>query len=143
MDNKKFSTASFVCSHLSELYKFQKSLGNETNHITINVNVELHDIEMQNFWKHFKEDENECLKSLLSSSLKSNLFKTADLDMPIEDMDYIGVRLYNALKSKKINKLSDIIKLSVNDILSIRNIGKRNLRDLEYALLKYNLSLAK
>ncbi|MGQ9730225.1 MAG: DNA-directed RNA polymerase subunit alpha C-terminal domain-containing protein, partial [Candidatus Zipacnadales bacterium] len=51
------------------------------------------------------------------------------LQVPIENLDF-SVRTYNCLKKEKIDTLGVLIENTADDLLSIRNFGKRSLQEV-------------
>jgi len=62
------------------------------------------------------------------------------LEMNIEDMD-LSVRSYNCLKRAGIHTVEDLIKKSEDDMLKVRNLGRKSLDEVINKLQSYNLSL--
>lgn len=63
------------------------------------------------------------------------------LETPIEDVDF-SVRTFNCLKKESINTLGELIRRSSEDLLAIRNFGKRSLEEAIEKLAQFGLSLA-
>ena len=55
--------------------------------------------------------------------------KQKALETPIEDLDF-SVRAYNCLKRANINTLQDLVNKSDADIMKIRNLGKKSLKEV-------------
>ena len=51
------------------------------------------------------------------------------LETSIEDLDF-SVRAYNCLKRAGINTLQDLVNKSENDMMKIRNLGKKSLKEV-------------
>ena len=64
------------------------------------------------------------------------------LEMSIEDMD-LSVRSYNCLKRAGIHTVEDLTKRSEDDMLKVRNLGRKSLDEVLYKLSSYGLSLKK
>jgi DNA-directed RNA polymerase subunit alpha len=62
------------------------------------------------------------------------------LEMNIEDMD-LSVRSYNCLKRANIHTVEDLIKRSEEDMLKVRNLGRKSLDEVINKLSSYGLSL--
>lgn len=60
--------------------------------------------------------------------------------IPIEDMDF-SVRTYNCLKRAGLDNLSIIADCSMEDIMRIRNLGKKSYDELIAKLKEYNIEL--
>ena len=61
-------------------------------------------------------------------------------EMNIEDMD-LSVRSYNCLKRANIHTVDDLTKKTVDDILKVRNLGRKSLDEVIAKLNSYGLSL--
>lgn len=62
------------------------------------------------------------------------------LEMSIEDMD-LSVRSFNCLKRANIHTVEDITKKTEDDMLKVRNLGKKSLDEVILKLASYGLSL--
>lgn len=62
------------------------------------------------------------------------------LGMTIEDMD-LSVRSYNCLKRANIHTVEDLIKKTEDDMLKVRNLGKKSLDEVIAKIESYGLSL--
>ncbi|MBQ7642957.1 MAG: DNA-directed RNA polymerase subunit alpha [Clostridia bacterium] len=60
--------------------------------------------------------------------------------LPIEEMD-LSVRSYNCLKRANVHTIEDLIKKTEEDMLKVRNLGKKSLDEIIYKLQTYGLSL--
>lgn len=76
-----------------------------------------------------------------------NILTTSDTDkhtqilqMSIEDMD-LSVRSYNCLKRAGIHTVEDLTKKSEDDMLKVRNLGRKSLDEVIAKLRSYNLDL--
>lgn len=86
----------------------------------------------------------------LSDTIKGMdiLVKTEDdkqqqvLAMAIEDMD-LSVRSYNCLKRASIHTVEDLTKKTEDEMLKVRNLGRKSLDEVILKLQSYGLSLAK
>lgn len=63
------------------------------------------------------------------------------LDTAIEDMDF-SVRTYNCLKRASINTNGDLTMRTAEDMLKVRNLGKKSLEEIESKLAEIGLQLA-
>lgn len=85
----------------------------------------------------------------LSETIKSMdiLVKTEDdkqkqvLSMAIEDMD-LSVRSYNCLKRANIHTVEDLTRKTEDEMLKVRNLGRKSLDEVIQKLQSYGLSLA-
>ena len=66
--------------------------------------------------------------------------KTQILEMNIEDMD-LSVRSYNCLKRANIHTVEDLTKKSEDDMLKVRNLGRKSLDEVIAKLNSYGLGL--
>ncbi len=66
--------------------------------------------------------------------------KTKILEMTIEEMD-LTVRSYNCLKRAGIHTVEDLTKKTEEDMLKVRNLGKKSLDEVIYKLESYGLKL--
>ena len=55
--------------------------------------------------------------------------KTKALETSIEDLDF-SVRAYNCLKRAGIHTLQDLVNRSESDMMKIRNLGKKSLKEV-------------
>lgn len=76
--------------------------------------------------------------SLLISRSEDKAHKI--LEMSVEDMD-LSVRSYNCLKRAGINTVEDLIKKTEEDMLKVKNLGRKSLDEVIHKLESYNLSL--
>lgn len=63
------------------------------------------------------------------------------LDTVIEDMDF-SVRTYNCLKRANINTIGDLVIRTEDDMMKVRNLGKKSLEEVNIKLAELGLSLA-
>lgn len=64
------------------------------------------------------------------------------LDMTIEELD-LSVRSYNCLKRASINMVSELIEKTEEDMMKVRNLGKKSLEEVTQKLAELGLSLRK
>ena len=65
---------------------------------------------------------------------------TGRLDMPIEDLE-LGVRAYNCLKRQGVNTVAQLVVLTEEDLMRIRNFGAKSIEEVKERLTKLGLSL--
>lgn len=82
--------------------------------------------------------ESMASQSLLVSSKEDKVIKL--LEMSIEDMD-LSVRSYNCLKRANINTVEDLTKKTEDDMLKVKNLGRKSLDEVINKLTSYGLSL--
>lgn len=59
----------------------------------------------------------------------------------IEDLDF-SVRTYNCLKRANINTVADLLAKTEEDMMKVRNMGKKSLEEVVLKLDEMGLSLA-
>ena len=64
------------------------------------------------------------------------------LEMTIEELD-LSVRSYNCLKRAGINTVDELIQRTPEDMMKVRNLGKKSLEEVESKLAVLGLSLKK
>ncbi len=64
------------------------------------------------------------------------------LDMSIEELDF-SVRSYNCLKRAAINTVGELIQKTEEDMMKVRNLGKKSLEEVDEKLKSLGLSLRK
>ena len=67
--------------------------------------------------------------------------KNSKLNIVIEDLDF-SVRTYNCLKRAGINTIGDLVARSEDDMMKVRNLGKKSLDEVIAKLAEMELSLA-
>lgn len=64
------------------------------------------------------------------------------LEMTVEELD-LSVRSYNCLKRAGINTVEELIQRTEEDMMKVRNLGKKSLEEVQQKLAVLNLSLRK
>lgn len=64
------------------------------------------------------------------------------LEMPIEELE-LSVRSYNCLKRAGINTVGDLTQRTEEDMIKVRNLGKKSLEEVDQKLAELGLSLRK
>ncbi|MTI48308.1 DNA-directed RNA polymerase subunit alpha [Sporosalibacterium faouarense] len=64
------------------------------------------------------------------------------LEMTIEELD-LSVRSYNCLKRAGINTVEELTQKSEEDMMKVRNLGKKSLEEVEHKLAELGLGLRK
>lgn len=82
--------------------------------------------------------ENMANSSILVSREEDKVHKL--LVMSVEDMD-LSVRSYNCLKRAGINTVEDLIKKSEDDMLKVKNLGRKSLDEVIHKLESLGLGL--
>ena len=62
------------------------------------------------------------------------------LEMTVEELD-LSVRSYNCLKRAGINTVQELATKSMDDMMKVRNLGKKSLEEVERKLKELGLSL--
>ncbi|MDD2281920.1 MAG: DNA-directed RNA polymerase subunit alpha [Eubacteriales bacterium] len=68
--------------------------------------------------------------------------KDKTLEMPIEDLS-LSVRSYNCLKRAGINYVHELTQKTENEMVKVRNLGKKSLEEVQQTLAQLGLSLRK
>jgi DNA-directed RNA polymerase subunit alpha len=75
--------------------------------------------------RDFNQEPTEAEKPALSSfPVPQKLY-----DMPIEELD-LSTRSYNCLKRSNITKVGQVLAMNEDDLLSVRNFGRKSLDEL-------------
>ncbi|MCL2757268.1 MAG: DNA-directed RNA polymerase subunit alpha [Coriobacteriia bacterium] len=82
------------------------------------------------------EFEREAPSIFLSDNTSGN----AELDKQVEELD-LSVRSYNCLKRAGIHSLRQLVDLSENDLLNIRNFGAKSIEEVKDKLHSIDLDL--
>ncbi len=64
------------------------------------------------------------------------------LEMTVEELD-LSVRSYNCLKRASINTVEELIQKTEEDMMKVRNLGKKSLEEVQNKLAELGLSLKK
>jgi len=64
------------------------------------------------------------------------------LEMTVEELD-LSVRSYNCLKRAGINTVEELIRRTEEDMMKVRNLGKKSLQEVKEKLAELGLSLRK
>ena len=64
------------------------------------------------------------------------------MEMTIEELD-LSVRSFNCLKRAGINNVGDLVEKTEDEMIKVRNLGKKSLEEVENKLAELNLSLKK
>lgn len=82
--------------------------------------------------------EEEEAEGTFAETAESNISKT--LEMTIEDLD-LSVRSYNCLKRAGINTVAELAQKSEEDMMKVRNLGRKSLEEVKKKLQELDLSL--
>ncbi len=64
------------------------------------------------------------------------------MEMTVEELD-LSVRSYNCLKRAGINTVDELIRKTEDDLMKVRNLGKKSLAEIKEKLEELGLSLRK
>ena len=67
--------------------------------------------------------------------------KSKVLEMTIEELD-LSVRAFNCLKRANINTVGDLISKTEDEMIKVRNLGRKSLEEVIHKLTMMGLSLA-
>ena len=73
---------------------------------------------------------------------KDDKGKEKVLEMTIEELD-LSVRSFNCLKRAGINTVEDLISKSEEDMMKVRNLGRKSLEEVVFKLDTLGFSLRK
>jgi DNA-directed RNA polymerase subunit alpha len=88
----------------------------------------------------FSPEDIGLASELVSEEEKEKSEKEKILNKTIEELDF-SVRSYNCLKKSSINTLKDLIKYSPEEIIKIKNLGKKSLDEIKEKINKYGFIL--
>jgi DNA-directed RNA polymerase subunit alpha len=77
----------------------------------------------------------ESIKQADVTPQKSNDLSSRLADVPIEDLD-LSVRALNCLKANEITKVGQLVALREEDLLGLRNFGKKSLDEIKEKLVQ-------
>ena len=66
--------------------------------------------------------------------------KAKVLEMTVEELD-LSVRSYNCLKRAGINTVAELVQKTEEEMMKVRNLGKKSLEEVTRKLAELNLSL--
>jgi DNA-directed RNA polymerase subunit alpha len=72
--------------------------------------------------------------------VKDDNGKEKALEMTIEELD-LSVRSFNCLKRAGINTVEDLISKSEEDMMKVRNLGRKSLEEVVAKLASLNFTL--
>ena len=83
----------------------------------------------------------ETVASKPTMAEKAETHRDKVLEMTIEELD-LSVRSFNCLKRANINNVEDLISRTGEDMLKVRNMGRKSLEEVQNKLAMMGLSLA-
>ena len=87
-------------------------------------------------------DLSEAVASKTTVVEKAESHRDKVLEMTIEELD-LSVRSFNCLKRANINNVEDLISRTDEDMMKVRNMGRKSLEEVQNKLAMMGLSLAK
>lgn len=88
----------------------------------------------------FSPEDIESIGELISEEEREKSEKAKILDKTIEELDF-SVRSYNCLKKSGVNTLRDLISYSPEEVIKIKNLGKKSLDEIKEKINKYGFTL--
>jgi len=88
----------------------------------------------------FSPEDIESMGELISEEEREKSEKEKILNKTIEELDF-SVRSYNCLKKSGINTLRDVINYSPEEVIKIKNLGKKSLDEIKEKMKKYGFTL--
>ena len=86
-------------------------------------------------------DLSESMGSKSTVVEKSETTRDKVLELTIEELD-LSVRSFNCLKRANINTVEDLISKTEDEMIKVRNLGRKSLEEVEHKLAMMGLSLA-
>ena len=86
-------------------------------------------------------DLSETVASKPTMAEKPETHRDKVLEMTIEELD-LSVRSFNCLKRANINNVADLISRTGEDMMKVRNMGRKSLEEVQNKLAMMGLSLA-
>ena len=83
----------------------------------------------------------ETVASKPTMAEKAETHRDKVLEMTIEELD-LSVRSFNCLKRANINNVEDLISRTGEDMMKVRNMGRKSLEEVQYTLAMMGLILA-
>ena len=83
----------------------------------------------------------ETVASKPTMSEKPETHRDKVLELTIEELD-LSVRSFNCLKRANINNVEDLISRTGEDMMKVRNMGRKSLEEVQNKLAMMGLSLA-
>jgi len=88
----------------------------------------------------FSPEEDDLSEEFISEEEREKVEKEKILNKSIEELDF-SVRSYNCLKKSNINTLKDLLAYSNEEIIKIKNLGKKSLDEIKEKIDKYGFIL--
>jgi len=88
----------------------------------------------------FSPDEMESIADQITDEENENNEQKKLLEKSIEELDF-SVRSYNCLKKSNINSFGEIVNKTEEEIMSIKNLGKKSFEEIKEKVKDYGLTL--
>jgi DNA-directed RNA polymerase subunit alpha len=88
----------------------------------------------------FSPDEVESIADQIVEEENENNEQKKLLEKSIEELDF-SVRSYNCLKKSNINTFGDIVNKTEEEIMGIKNLGKKSFEEIKEKVKEYGLTL--
>ncbi len=88
----------------------------------------------------FSPDETESVIDQITDEENENNEQKKLLEKSIEELDF-SVRSYNCLKKSNINTFGEIVNKTEEEIMGIKNLGKKSFEEIKEKVLEYGLTL--
>ncbi|MBE7066111.1 MAG: DNA-directed RNA polymerase subunit alpha [Ruminococcaceae bacterium] len=85
-------------------------------------------------------DEEEVVGEVMPKHEEAGSQKEKILEMNIEELD-LSVRSYNCLKRAAVNTVEDLVNKTEDDMMKVRNLGRKSLEEVIFKLKSLGLSL--
>ena len=86
-------------------------------------------------------DLSEAVASRPTMAEKAETHRDKVLELTIEELD-LSVRSFNCLKRANINTVEDLVSKTQDEMIKVRNLGRKSLEEVEHKLTMMGLSLA-
>lgn len=83
---------------------------------------------------------NEEPRELVEQKKEASSKESKELNLTIEDLE-LSARSYNCLRKANVEKVADLVKKDLKDLMKIKNFGKKSADEINDKLKQYNLSL--
>lgn len=88
----------------------------------------------------FSPEEDDLSEEFMSEEEREKIENEKILNKSIEELDF-SVRSYNCLKKSNVNTLKDLLQYSNEEIMKIKNLGKKSLDEIKEKMDKYGYAL--
>ncbi|MBN2395701.1 MAG: DNA-directed RNA polymerase subunit alpha, partial [Candidatus Atribacteria bacterium] len=133
----KASSAQFLnCEKLvMDIYTNKSTLPDEALSKSSNILIKY----LKVFTKFSPEDSESVLDQITEAEKENNEQKKI-LEKSIEELDF-SVRSYNCLKKSNINSFGEIVSKTEEEIIGIKNLGKKSFEEIKEKVKEYGFTL--